>query len=96
MTKETFAKSASKNLKPAIEFDPAEYVQYLDGMDLTDQEAKEILSVLWVMMVQFVDLGFDVDFQPRRASQIAIPSASITDSKADKTQQTPDTGENRP
>lgn len=96
MTKDTFAKSAKLNLKPTVQFDPTEYVQYLDGMDVTDAEAREILSVLWDMMVQFVDLGFDVDFQPRRASQIAIPSASITDSKADKTQQTPDTGENRP
>lgn len=95
MTKEVFEKHASKDVKPTVQFDAAEYVQYLDGMDVSDAEATEILSVLWDMMVQFVDLGFDVEFQSRRASQIALPPASVADSETDKIPKTQNTGENR-
>lgn len=36
------------------------YRPYLEDSRLTDDEADELLTALWNVMVQFVDLGFDV------------------------------------
>lgn len=51
-------------LTPMIEpcrFDPARYRQDLDGFDLTEDEAREVLAALWSIMASFVDIGFGVD-----------------------------------
>jgi len=63
--------------KPTVHFDPTDYTHYLEGMDVTDEQATEILRTLWDIMVQFVDLGFQMDFQSGKAF---MPSASIMDS----------------
>ncbi len=53
--------TSSKTNSNAVRFDPEEYIAHLEGMDLTDEEAREVLSALWDIMVQFVDLGFKVE-----------------------------------
>lgn len=99
MDKLDFNKNASRksnqetNLR--AHFDPVDYVQYLDGMDLTDKEAKEILMTLWNMMVQFVDLGFQIEFNSGEASQISMPSASTLDSEKNKARDMIDTEGNK-
>lgn len=99
MDKLDFNKNASRksnqetNLR--AHFDPVDYVQYLDGMDLTDEEAKEILMTLWDMMVQFVDLGFQMEFNSGEASQISMPSASTLDSEKSKSHGMIDTEGNK-
>ncbi len=68
--------------KPTVHFDPTEYMHYLEGMDVTDEQATEILRTLWDIMVQFVDLGFDVNTGAERNSQ----SVAKLDSETPKTQ----------
>ena len=54
---------ASSALLPAgsLEFDVEDYKPYLDGFDLTDEQAEELLHTLWQIMSRFVELGFGVD-----------------------------------
>lgn len=95
MNKLDFEKNTSKPPSPKAQFDPDEYMQYLDGLDLTDAEAKEILSVLWDMMVQFVDLGFDAGTNAGAASEKPMLDAATMDSeKKDRTHHT-DRGDDR-
>lgn len=61
MTKKPFDDSNINNNPYRLHFDPQDYVRYLDGMDLTDTDAEALLATLWDIMVQFVDLGFQVD-----------------------------------
>lgn len=84
MNKTRFNEKASKKSNLKVNFDPADYIQYLDGMDVSDEEATEILRTLWDMMVQFVDLGFQIDFNSGKASQVLLPSAIKVDSDTDK------------
>jgi hypothetical protein len=61
MTKMSFNDKSKNNNQYGIQFDPQEYIAYLDGMELTDEQAEAVLAALWGVMVQFVDLGFQVD-----------------------------------
>lgn len=82
MNKRHFNKNASKDSKLTVQFDHSDYMQYLDGMDVTDEQAKEMLMALWNIMVQFVDFGFDVNTGAERNSQ----SVAKLDSETPKTQ----------
>jgi hypothetical protein len=42
----------------ALQFDPEEYLAFVEAGDLTDAQAREFLEALWNIMVAFVDLGF--------------------------------------
>ncbi len=54
--KNTFDASASRMLKVDVE----RYQSYLDGMDMTRAQKEEFLQAMWLMMVSFVELGFEV------------------------------------
>lgn len=43
---------------PALHFDLDEYRKYIEGENLTDAQAEELLSALWLIVTSFVDLGF--------------------------------------
>lgn len=72
MNKLNFNKNASKGSKRAVQFNPADYVQYLDGMDVTDEQAEKMLMTLWDMMIQFVDLGFTINDRAERKSHSTV------------------------
>lgn len=42
-------------------FDAAKYRQHLEGLDLTEEQQAELLTILWRILATFVDLGFGVD-----------------------------------
>lgn len=65
MTKKPFDDSNINNNPYRLHFDPQDYVRYLNGMDLTDTDAEALLATLWDIMVQFVDLGFEVDVRSK-------------------------------
>ena len=44
----------------ALTFDPEDFKSFLEDCDLTDDEATEFLHVMWNIVVQFVDLGFQI------------------------------------
>lgn len=41
----------------ALAFDPDSYRHYVEGYDLSETEQQELLSALWQIIVQFVDMG---------------------------------------
>ena len=46
--------------RPSLTIDYDLYQHYLDDSDLTDEQKREFLDVLWSIIVSFVDLGFGV------------------------------------
>lgn len=64
MNKLPFETISTKNSANRVLFNLEDYLQHLEGMDLTDEEAREVLTALWDIMVQFVDLGFRVENDP--------------------------------
>ena len=61
MNKLPFEETSTKTNASTVRFNPEDYIEHLEGMDLTDDEARDVLSALWDIMVQFVDLGFQVE-----------------------------------
>ncbi len=55
--------SDSGNLKalPPLEMNIDDYRDDLEGLALTDEEASELLSMLWKIMSTMVDMGWGVD-----------------------------------
>lgn len=45
----------------ALELDVARYKHELADLELTDEQANELLSILWSVMRSFVELGFEGD-----------------------------------
>lgn len=81
MNKRHFNKNASKDFKLTVQFNPADYMQYLDGMDITDEQAEEMLRTLWDMMVQFVDFGFNLNTDADSTFNEMVHSAIHLDSE---------------
>lgn len=46
---------------PALTIDWERYRQYLEGSDLSDEQARAFIEALWSIMVSFVDLGFRIN-----------------------------------
>ena len=46
--------------RPALEFDPADYLRFLEDCEWTDDQKREFIEALWQIIVGFVDLGFDL------------------------------------
>ena len=44
----------------ALRFDPKEHLHHLEGFEISDAEKEAFLKCLWEIMVQFVDMGFDL------------------------------------
>lgn len=61
-----------------LRFDPQDYIQYLDGLEITEQEAEALLTTLWQIMVQCVDLGFQIDPGPDTSPPISTANKSAT------------------
>lgn len=46
---------------PTLSIDWDLYGEYLEGSDLSDDEKREFIQILWDIMVSFVDLGFGIE-----------------------------------
>jgi homoserine acetyltransferase len=42
-------------------FNADDYMDYIKELELSDEDAKELLTILWNIMSHFVNLGFGVD-----------------------------------
>lgn len=93
--KPKFDASASRMLKVDVE----RYQSYLDDMDMTQAQKEEFLQAMWLMMVSFVELGFEVHpFQEvcgklgKNVTQRAIGTSDaleLNDPKDDNDEQEP-------
>lgn len=45
---------------PVLEFDAEEFWHFVESYDLSDDEKREYLEVIWSIIVSFVDLGFGI------------------------------------
>jgi hypothetical protein len=59
--KDVIAHSDHTQAFPHIELDISDYIDDLEEMDLTEDQARELLSILWQMMSTCVDIGWGVD-----------------------------------
>lgn len=44
----------------ALQFDPAEFLHFIEDEDISEADAVALLEVIWQIMVAFVDLGFGI------------------------------------
>ncbi|MEM9668628.1 MAG: hypothetical protein AAF950_06850 [Pseudomonadota bacterium] len=65
---------------PRIEFDWQKYAALLEGDDYTEAEKRELLELLWNIIVEFVSLGFGVHPLQQACGQVAETPGSPTSS----------------
>ena len=71
---------------PVLTLDYALYAHYLDNADLTDEQKKEFLDALWLMIVSFVDLGFGIHpLQQACAQPLDLSQLELSDVITSKT-----------
>jgi hypothetical protein len=51
---------ASGGKPMALTFDPDEFISHIADLELTEDQATELLGAIWSIMVAFVDLGFGI------------------------------------
>ena len=71
-----------------VPFDPDRYRSEISDMELSEEQANEFLEILWNMMIQIMDLGFNVDSVQLACGQVAERSASPAVPDADALQST--------
>lgn len=96
MNKLPFEEKSTKTSSTKVRFNPEDYFEHLEGMDLTDEEAVEVLSALWDIMVQFVDLGFQIEFESDATAAASNPSPHQAKTPHNNTSRITGKGERRP
>lgn len=65
----------------ALMFDPEELRAHIADLELTEEQATELLATIWSIMVSFVDLGFGIhpvqQAQTARNGHVGKSSASL-------------------
>ena len=56
--------------RPTIHLDCEEWLPYLDDPDATDEEKRELIETLWGIVLSFVDLGWTIQTEPSRGSNL--------------------------
>jgi hypothetical protein len=56
-----FANNSQPETLGMLPFEAAEYLEYVDDLELTEAQKVEFLRTLWTIMSAFVELGFGVD-----------------------------------
>jgi hypothetical protein len=56
-----FDQSAQPETLGVLPFEAAEYMEYVDDLELSEAQKVEFLRTLWSIMSAFVELGFGVD-----------------------------------
>lgn len=54
------SKPPPTNTAAIVEFDPQDFVHHLEGLELSDEQADELIRALAEIMLAFVDLGFGI------------------------------------
>lgn len=90
-----FGASAKRMIKVDVE----RYQAFLDGTNMTDAQKEEFLQAMWLIMISFVELGFEVhplqevcgkDGQGDTQSALGVPDAlQSSHPKDDENEQEP-------
>lgn len=70
--------NAPPSSQDGLRLDVERYRAYLDGMDLSDPQAADMLNALWSILSTFVDVAFGVD-----SVHLARPQAKDGHSETD-------------
>lgn len=49
---------------PALRFDWADWLPYLEDQDIPEEQKRELIETLWSIVVAFVDLGWQLNPKP--------------------------------
>ncbi len=58
-TSETTSRASGKDY--TLEVDLDYYQSYLDDLDISEEQKREVIEALWTIVVAFVDLGFGIN-----------------------------------
>ncbi len=47
--------------RPALTLNVDDYRQYVEALNLSEEQEQELLQTLWTIIVSFVDLGFGIE-----------------------------------
>lgn len=67
-------------IPPTLELDWEVYAQALEGSNLSDDEKRELIEIMWSIVVSFVDLGYGVHPVQQACEQVlTIPKNDDAD-----------------
>ena len=66
---------------PRLEIDWALYSAMLEDMEASDEEKRELIAILWNIVVAFVDLGFGISSTQQACGELGLdrldPAAAL-------------------
>jgi hypothetical protein len=66
-----------------IKVDVERYQAYLNGTSMTDQQKRDFLQAMWLVMISFVELGFEVHPIQDACGKNAVTSKEFTTRELD-------------
>ncbi|MEL6468055.1 MAG: hypothetical protein AAFQ58_24090 [Pseudomonadota bacterium] len=63
---------------PTLTCDWQDWLSYLEEVDATDAEKRQLIETLWAIVVAFVDLGWDVEATSETCGQTLDLKAALT------------------
>lgn len=69
-----------------LALDVARYREHIGGLDLTEEQERELLTALWNILVTFVDLGFGVESVQRVLPELVGPASEAIGEECDEGQ----------
>lgn len=70
--------SARQDAAPALRFDWTDWLPYLEDQDIPDEQKRELIETLWLIVVAFVDLGWRLNPPPGSAGEALDLKAILT------------------
>lgn len=64
---------------PALRFDWADWLPYLEDQEIPDDQKRELIETLWSIVVAFVDLGWQLNSKPEMCGGALDLKAILTD-----------------
>lgn len=68
---------------PALRFDWADWLPYLEDQDVPEEQKRALIENLWAIVVAFVDLGWRIDPKPETGAALDL-RAILTDTDTKK------------
>lgn len=93
--KEDDATVPSASVLPALDLDADDHLPDLDGIDITEDQKRELLNVIWSIIRSFVHLGFDIGFVDP-CGQIFGPFNAAAENGADAVKSSPSAQQEMP
>lgn len=63
---------------PALRFDWADWLPYLEDEDIPEEQKRALIETLWSIVVAFVDLGWQLNPKPEICGEVIDLKAVLT------------------